>query len=204
MVEQSKETPTAPRSGWRVRTKLLGIAAKAKAEAELKFTTLYQLVNEEMLRESFKELKPSKAAGVDKVTKAEYAKNLEANLAELLRRLQQMAYRPRPVLRRYIPKPGTNRRRPLGIPTLEDKLVQKAMTRILEAIYEQDFIEGSYGFRVGRSCHEALRALTRAVEQEGTNFIVEADMQGFFDARDRRELLLSRRTNQLEKDPLPI
>lgn len=181
MVEQSNETPAAPRSGERVRTKLLRIAAKARAEAELKFTTMYHLMNEEMLRECFSELKGGKAAGVDKMTKREYATKLEANIADLLNRLHQMSYRPQPVLRKYIPKPGTNKQRPLGIPTLEDKLVQKAMGRILEAIYEQEFIDDSYGFRPKRSCHDALRALTRAVEQEGTNFVVEADIKGFFD-----------------------
>jgi RNA-directed DNA polymerase len=181
MVEQCGETPLAHRGEERVRTKLHRIAAKARAEGSFKFTSLYHLMNEELLRECYGELEGDKAAGIDKVTKQEYGAKLESNLAELLRKLYQMSYRPQPVRRVYIPKAGSTKQRPLGIPSLEDKLVQKAMVRILEAIYEEDFIEGSYGFRPKRSCHDALRAVSRAVEEEGTNYVVEADIKGFFD-----------------------
>ena len=181
MDERNRETPPAHRSGERVRTKLRRIAAKARSERQFQFTSLYHLMNEELLRESFSELKKERAAGVDKVTKEEYAKNLESNIKKLLEKLHQMAYRPQPVRRVYIPKPGRNKRRPLGIPSLEDKLVQKALGRILEAIYEEEFIEESYGSRPGRGCHDALRRLTHAVEREGTNFVVEADIKGFYD-----------------------
>ena len=185
MVERSRETPAEHRSGEPVETKLQRIAAKARQERKLKFVNLYYLMNEELLLRSFRRLSEDKAAGIDKVTKDQYAENLEANIKELVSRLQQMAYRPRPVRRVYIPKAGSNKLRPLGIPCLEDKLVQSAMARILGAIYEEDFIENSYGFRPGRSCHDALRELSQTVEWEGTNYIAEADIKGFFDNVDQ-------------------
>jgi len=126
-------------------------------------------------------LREDKAAGIDEETKATYAEDLEANIKNLVGRLHRMAYRPQPVRRVYIPKPGSDKLRPLGIPCLEDKLVQAALAQILGAICEQDFIEGSYGFRPGRSCHDALRALSQAVEWESTNYMAEADIKGFFD-----------------------
>jgi len=184
MVERSRETPAEHRSGEPVETKLLRIAAKARKEPKLKFVNLYHLMNEEMLLECFKRLSANKAAGIDEVTKAEYGENLEANIKELVGRLHRMAYRPRPVRRVYILKAGSDKRRPLGIPSLEDKLVQSALARILGAIYEEDFTEDSYGFRPGRSCHDALRALSQAVEGGSTNYIAEADIKGFFDNVD--------------------
>jgi RNA-directed DNA polymerase len=178
MVEQSRETPAGHRNGEPVGTKLLRIAAKAREERKLKFVNLYCLMTEELLLECFRRLSADKAAGIDEVTKTGYAENLEANVKELVGRLHRMAYRPQPVRRVYIPKPGSDKLRPLGIPSLEDKLVQSALARILGAIYEEDFIGGSYGFRPGRSCHDALRALSQTVEWEGTNYIAEADIKG--------------------------
>lgn len=119
--------------------------------------------------------------GIHEVTKEMYAENLEANLSKLTERLHRMAYIPQPVRRKYIPKPGSAKPRPLGIPCFEDKLVQAGLVRILEAVYEQDFIEDSYGFRPGRSCHKALIALSDTVEDHPTSYIVEADIKGFFD-----------------------
>jgi len=115
------------------------------------------------------------------VTKEMYAENLDAHLTSLTERLHRMAYIPQPVRRKYIPKPGSTKQRPLGIPCFEDKLVQAGLVRILEAVYEQDFIGDSYGFRPGRSCHTALRALSDTVENKPVNHIVEADIKGFFD-----------------------
>ena len=103
------------------------------------------------------------------------------DLTDLVERLHRMAYIPQPVRRKYIPKPGSAKQRPLGIPSFEDKLVQAGLVRILESIYEQDFIEDSYGFRPARSCHDALRALSVTVEYKPVNHIVEADIKGFFD-----------------------
>jgi group II intron reverse transcriptase/maturase len=181
MSERCEETPTAPSSGEKVSTKLHRIAGKARREPEFVFTSLFHLMGEELLRGCFERLRSDAAAGIDRVTKAEYAKTLEANLTELVERLHRMGYRPQAVRRRYIPKPGSTKERPLGIPTLEDKLVQAGLVHILEQIYEQDFIDNSYGFRPGRSCHDALRTLRRTVEGGSIHWIVEADIKGFFD-----------------------
>jgi len=113
--------------------------------------------------------------------KEEYGKDLDANLTALVERLHRMSYIPQPGRRVYIPKPGSTKQRPLGIPALEDKLVQAGLVRILEAIYEGDFIDDSYGFRPGRGCHDALRSLSLEVEGGKVHYIVEADIKGFFD-----------------------
>ena len=125
----------------------------------------------------------------DRVTKEQYAEQLSENLSQLVDRLHRMAYIPQPVLRIYIPKPGSDKQRPLGIPVLEDKLVQSGLSKILGAIYEQDFIDDSYGFRPKRSCHDALRALNQTVENQLINHIVEADIRGFFDNVDQDQLM---------------
>ena len=179
MVERCEDTPSAPRRREPVATKLHRIACKARNEPEFKFTSLFQLMNEELLRGCFAQLRGDAAAGIDGKTKADYALNLETNLAGLVGRLHRMGYRPQAVRRVYIPKPGSEKVRPLGIPALEDKLVQTGMTRILEQIYEQEFIEDSYGFRPKRNCHDALRALSQTVETGRIEWIVEADIKGF-------------------------
>jgi len=181
MVERCDDTPAAPSRGEPVATKLHRIARKARSEPEFKFTSLFHLMNEELLRGCFEQLRGGAAAGIDGKTKADYAQDLEENLAELVKRLQRMGYRPQAVRRVYIPKPGSEKGRPLGIPALEDKIVQSGMVRILEQIYEEDFIDDSYGFRPKRSCHDALRALSEMVESGKIEWIVEADIKGFFD-----------------------
>ena len=147
-----------------VETKLQRIAKKASTDKRCQFTSLFHLMNKELLLGCFMQLKGKAASGIDKVTKEAYAKNLNSNLENLLTKLHKMAYRPQPVLRIYIPKAGSDKMRPLGIPTLEDKLVQAGLVKILNAIYEQDFIDDSYGFRPNRNCHDALRALSQTVE----------------------------------------
>ena len=172
-----------------VETKLQRIADKAKREPEFKFSSLFHLMNEELLLGCFERLRNNAASGIDEVTKEQYAEQLECNVQQLIERLHRMAYIPQPVLRVYIPKPGADKMRPLGIPALEDKLVQAGLARILGALYEQDFIEDSYGFRSGRGCHDALRALSQTVENRPINMIVEADIQGFFDNVDQDQLM---------------
>lgn len=142
-----------------------------------------------MASDFFTQLKGKAASGIDAVTKEHYAKGLDANLNDLVSRLHRMAYRPQPVLRVYIPKPGSQKQRPLGIPALEDKLVQAGLVKILQAIYEQDFIDDSYGFRPKRGCHDALRALSQTVEGQPIHYIVEADIKGFFDHVDHEQLM---------------
>lgn len=181
MVAQCEETPTAPSSEESVETKLHRIAEKARKEPLFKFCSLYHLMNEELLRGCFKRLRKDAAAGIDEETKETYAANLDVNLSDLIDRLHRMAYIPQAVRRTYIPKPGSDKQRPLGIPCFEDKLVQAGMVRILNAVYEQDFIEDSYGFRPARNCHKALIALSATVENKPVNHIVEADIKGFFD-----------------------
>jgi len=172
-----------------VATKLQRIADRARREPNEKFTSLFHLMNVSLLWECFERLKDNAASGIDGMTKEQYGEHLLENLTDLVKRLHQMSYRPLPVKRVYIEKTGSDKKRPLGIPVLEDKLVQAGLVKILQAIYEQDFIEDSYGFRPGRSCHDALRVLSQAVEDCPTNYIVEADIRGFFDNVDQAQLM---------------
>jgi group II intron reverse transcriptase/maturase len=176
-------------NGEMMATKLQRIAEKARTDSGCRFTSLFHLMNVEMLRECFRQLRKDAAVGIDKVTKEEYAENLEENLTVLVEKLHRMSYVPQPVRRVYIPKPGSTKKRPLGIPALEDKLVQAGLARILTAIYEQDFIDDSYGFRPDRSCHDALRALSDEVEGRRIHYIVDADIKGFFDNVDHEWLM---------------
>jgi len=146
-------------------------------------------MNKELLLVCFMGLRTDAASGIDNITKQEYANNVSANLDDLVDRLHKMAYKPQPVLRVYIPKPGSKKMRPLGIPVLEDKLVQGGLSKILQSIYEQDFIADSYGFRPERNCHGALRALGQSVERQPIHHIVEADIKGFFDNVDQEQLM---------------
>jgi len=185
MNARSKDTLSGPRAGQPVNTKLLRIAERARRDPRARFTSLFHWLNQELLRACFRELRASAAPGVDELTKAEYADDLDARLTDLVGRLHRMAYRPQPVRRVYIPKPGTDKLRPIGVPAFEDKLVQAGLVRILEAVYEQDFVADSYGFRPGRSCHEALRVLGHTIDVGSTGYVVEADIKSFFDSVDR-------------------
>ena len=161
---------------------LTQIREKAGKEAELCFTSIYHYVtDEDNLHASYRELEPGKAPGIDGVTKEGYRKDLGKNITDLAQRLARLGYRPAPVLRVYIPKPGSDKKRPLGIPCFEDKLVQRAVVRVLEQIYEADFLDSSYGYRPGRTCHHALDGLGRTIQRKKVSYVVESDIRGFFD-----------------------
>jgi len=172
-----------------MQTKLERIAEIAKERPEERFTSLVHLINEESLIQAHRQMKAKKAPGIDKVTKDKYEENLTENIRGLITRMKRNSYRPQPVLRRYISKIGTTKTRPLGIPAYEDKLVQLALKEILEAIYEQDFLNCSCGFRPQRGCHEALKALNYIIEKKGTNYLVDIDIKGFFEQLDHRRLM---------------
>ena len=162
------------------QTFLRAIAEKAYTHQQHRFGDLYRRLNRDVLRLSFFRLRRDAASGVDGVTFQQYAKKLENNLADLEGRLKRKAYRARLVRRKYIPK-GNGKLRPLGIPVLEDKLLQMAVTQILLAIYEVDFLPCSYGYRPGVSAHDAIKALSQELQFGGHHFVVEADINGFFD-----------------------
>jgi len=161
-------------------TFLRAIADKARKDPNHRFGDLYRHLNEESLRASFYLLRKAAASGVDGVTFRQYERNLEDNLANLVERLKRKSYHARLVRRKYIPK-GNGKLRPLGIPTLEDKLLQCAVTQILMAIYEADFLLCSYAYRPQRGPHDAVRELTDELHWGKHNFVVEADIKGFFD-----------------------
>ena len=169
-------------------TFLRAIADKAARDKHHRFGDLYRHLNEASLRQSFYLLRKDAACGVDGVTFQEYEKNLESNLTDLVQRLKRKGYHARLVRRKYIPK-GQGKWRPLGIPALEDKLLQCAVTQILVAIYEADFLPCSYGYRPVWGPHDAVRALTDELYWGRHNFVVEADIKGFFDHLRHEELI---------------
>lgn len=152
----------------------------AKERKKERFTALYHHLTVELLRESFSWLKRDAAPGVDGVTWEDYEQHLEANLMDLHARVHRGAYRALPSRRKYIPKPD-GRQRPLGIAALEDKIVQRAVVEVLNAIYEEDFLGFSYGFRPGRGQHDALDALTVGITCMKVNWVLDADVSRFFD-----------------------
>ena len=171
-----------------MQTELDHISDKAKRDGSCRITNVAYLLNEENLKECFGQLKKGKAAGTDGVTLEEYGRNLGENLRGLVERMKRQAYKPQPVRRSYIPK-ANGKMRPLGIPAIEDKIVQKGMTRILEAVYEADFQDCSYGFRPNRGCHQALNRLDKIIMTQPINHIIDADIKGFFDHVDHGWLM---------------
>jgi group II intron reverse transcriptase/maturase len=161
----------------------------ARQRKKEKFTALLHHVTIELLRESFLALKRRAAPGVDGVTWQDYEASLEGNLEDLHARVHRGAYRALPVRRRFIPKPGSSKQRPLGIAALEDKIVQRATVTVLNAIYEEDFLGFSYGFRPGRGQHDALDALSVAICDTPVNWILDADIRSFFDQIDQKWLV---------------
>lgn len=150
--------------------------------------TLINHVNYETLAAEHRRQEKGKAVGVDKVTKEEYGENLRENLQDLLKRMKSFSYRPQPVLRKYIPK-ANGKKRPLGIPSYEDKLVQGVMANILNEVYEPRFLDCSYGFRPNRSPHDAIKKVNDLIMFKRVNYILDCDIKGFFDNVDHGWLM---------------
>jgi group II intron reverse transcriptase/maturase len=178
-----------------VSTRLQRIAKLAQEDRKRAFISLGHHIDIEWLRAAYERTRKDGATGVDGQTAAEYAANLEGNLRSLLDRAKSGAYRAPPVRRVQIPKGDGKETRPIGIPTFEDKVLQRAVAMVLEAVYEQDFLDCSYGFRPGRSAHQALDALWRQMMPMGGGWVVEVDIRKFFDTLDHACLreILSRR-----------
>jgi retron-type reverse transcriptase len=158
-------------------------------DKKLKFTSLWHHVYDiDRLREAYLALKRDAAAGVDGQTWQAYGQDLEGNLQDLSGRLMRGAYRAKPVKRMYIPK-SDGKQRPIGIPVLEDKIVQRAAVQVLNAVYETDFLGFSYGFRPGRSAHLALDALAVGIEKKKVNWLLDADIRSFFDTLSHEWLI---------------
>jgi RNA-directed DNA polymerase len=177
-IVQPNTIPT--QSGERVSQGLSGVREAAKKRRQERFTALLHHVSVDLLRDSYYALKRQAAPGVDGVTWQEYETGLEDRLVDLHNRVHRGAYRAQPSRRVYIPK-ADGRQRPLGIAALEDKIVQQAVVTILNQIYEVDFQGFSYGFRPGRSPHQALDALTVGIQRKHVNWVLDADIRGFFD-----------------------
>ena len=163
-----------------VRTKQQRIAELAGLMPEAGFTSLAYYIDLDWLREAYKGVRKKGAAGVDEVTAEEYEKELEKNLRSLLERFKSGRYYAPPVKRVYIPK-GDGKMRPIGIPALEDKILQRAVVMVLQPLYEVDFLDVSYGFRPGRSVHDALGALRKAAMARGGCWVLEVDIKSYFD-----------------------
>jgi RNA-directed DNA polymerase len=164
-----------------VRTKQQRIAELAEQMPEAGFTSLAYHIDLEWLKAAYKGVRKKGAAGVDNVTAEEYEKDLEGNLRSLLERFKSGRYYAPPVKRVYIPK-GDGRKRPIGIPALEDKILQRAVVMVLQPLYEADFLDVSYGFRPGRSAHDALEALWKAAMDMGGCWVLEVDIKTYFDS----------------------
>jgi group II intron reverse transcriptase/maturase len=171
------------------RSALERVRRAAKKDRKQRFTALFHHVCDiDRLRDAYFALKRDASAGIDGETWQHYGEFMEANLLDLSGRLKRGAYRAKPVRRVYIPKPD-GRQRPIGVPTLEDKIVQRAVVEVLNAIYEEDFVGFSYGFRPGRSQHHALDALATGLHRRRVNWVLDADIRGFFDTVDHAWLV---------------
>ena len=170
-----------------VSTKLQRVAELARGAPELVLTTLAHHIDLDWLKEAFRRTRKDGAPGVDGQTAQDYARDLEENLTLLLERFKSGSYKAPPVRRSYLPK-ADGSQRALGIPTFEDKVLQRAVAMLLEAVYEQDFLESSYGFRPGRSAHEALEDLWRGLMHAGGGYVLEVDISSYFDEIDHGHL----------------
>lgn len=183
-----RDTSARHRTGERMSTKLSSITQLARENPRCQFISLAHLLTEDFLRECFWRLKRDRSPGVDGITVKEYGVNLEENIRDLVARLKANRYRPKPVKRAYIPK-ADGKKRPLGLPSVEDKVVQMGIKRILEAIYEVDFEDVSYGFRPKRNCHGAVDRLEVILMTKPVNHVVDMDIRKFFDTVDHHWLM---------------
>ena len=167
-----------------ISTRQRKIAELAQREPKLTLTTLAHHIDEVWMREAYRRIRKDAAPGVDGVTAAQYEANLEANLTGLLERFKSGRYRAPAVRRVHLEKPGTGKTRPIGIPTLEDKILQRAVLMVLEPVYEQDFLDCSYGFRPGRGAHQALEALWKGLMNLGGGWVIDLDIEDFFGSVD--------------------
>lgn len=163
-----------------METKLARISQLSKENPDMVFTSIGHLINKELLMECHKSMDGKKAVGIDGVTKEDYGRNLEENLEKLVGRLKQKSYKPQPARRVEIPKEN-GKTRPLSIYCYEDKLVQEALKRVLEAVFEPHFYDEMWGFRPNRGCHKALQSLNVMLEMRPTSYVLDADIKGFFD-----------------------
>lgn len=166
-----------------METKLERISQLSKENPDMVFTSIGHLINKRLLKECHEKMEGDKAVGIDGITKEEYGKDLEKNLEDLEKRLKRKAYRPQPARRVEIPKEN-GKTRPLSIYCYEDKLIQEALRRILEAVFEPHFYDEMMGFRPERGCHKAIRKLNEMIERKRTNYVLDADIKGFFDHID--------------------
>lgn len=171
-----------------VSTKLQRIAQLAGEAPQRVFLSLAHHIDLDFLLEAFNRTRKDAATGVDGQTGAEYAEGLGGNLRSLHERFKSGRYQAPPVRRSYVPKGDGRQQRPIGVPTFEDKVLQRAVAMVLEAVYEQDFLDCSYGFRPGRSAHQALRAFWRVLSQMGGGWVLEVDIQSFFDTLNHGQL----------------
>ena len=193
--EGSTRTRNRSRERWRrhsssttVSTKLERIAKLAREVPQAALTTLAHHIDIDWLREAYRRTRKNGATGVDRQTAADYASNLESNLRSLLQRAKSGSYVAPPVRRVHIPKGEGSQTRPIGIPTFEDKVLQRAVAMVLEAVYEQSFLDCSYGFRPGRSAHQALRLVQNQTVKMAGKCVLEVDIRKFFDSLDHRQL----------------
>jgi RNA-directed DNA polymerase len=171
-------TDTEP--GSELSTKLNRLSEIAKQDRKVKFISLAHLLNKECLMRSYWELNSQAAVGIDRVSYKEYGKELEENIEKLIERLKSGEYKAVDIRRVWIPKPDGGQR-PLGILALEDKIVQRGVVKILSAIYEQDFLDSSYGFRENRNGHDALKEVELSIMEGGVNYLLDIDVKGYFD-----------------------
>ena len=171
-----------------VSTSLQRIADLAREMPERSFMSIHHVIDLEHLREAYRRTRKDGATGVDQATAEDYAANLEGNLQSLCDRLKLGTYYAPPVRRVHIPKGDGSKTRPIGIPTFEDKVLQRAVAMVLEAIYEQDFMDCSYGFRPGRSAHQALDAIFQSMMQTKGGYVIELDIEKFFERLDHGHL----------------